>query len=219
MPGYLPLAFLNLSLVLLAFIAGMYRFALLDTAAKIFCLLLALSFIAECLALYCTLRYHNNLTVLHLYSIVEVTIVCFYFNYSVRLFRGHKIGICLGILSFLLGVGDIILPGQLTHFGGFFMYYDGLVTIILGFTYIIEATALYPGADIFRQLHFWVAIVLIFFWSCTILEWTAYDAIIRAMPTFKLYFSYLLCALNYICYLVIALTFFRYPKMYKPHVR
>ena len=122
MPYYHLLEITDLLLILLAFVSGWRKVKMRDMAERIFCILLALTFIEEGIAYYCRVQFGQNIPVLRIYSLVEIFLISLYFNYSIPLFRKWKIGICIGSLVFIVGLVDCLLSTDLRQFSNFFMF-------------------------------------------------------------------------------------------------
>ena len=99
------------------------------------------------------------------------------------------------------------------------MYYEGSLIISLALFSLFQLVKEYPYLVITTMPHFWFAAIQIFFWCFTTFNWTFYDFLSIAIPTYKTWISYAICYVNYPCYAVAAIVFLCYPKMYKPYAR
>lgn len=160
---------LTLVLAFLPPLVGVLQFRTMDTAMKIFIACVAFDFFVEALALYKAYSDHNNLSVYSIGGIIATTMICIYFNYSIWLFRRLHIGYVLAALSAIVGIfkNSIIKPSDATE--NYFIYFQGILIIILSIMLLFQFLRNNGSDAPSAHPHFWIAIVLISFWTICIL--------------------------------------------------
>ncbi len=219
MTHYHLVAFINISLLLIAFLSGMLRRRFLDIASKIFCTYIGLTLLEECIAYYCAVKFHQNIPVLRVFNLVEIATLSLYFNYCIEFFRKRNIGIHIAIISSLIGLYNMIACGSMYHLSGFFMYYEGIVIIMMALLSLFQLVKSYSYLVITTNPHFWFAFILIIYWCLSIIDWAFYDFFTIAAPAYKYWISYAIGFINYPFYITVIFTFLRYPQKSLNHAR
>jgi hypothetical protein len=204
----------DLALILAAFLSGAYRFRHLDKAARIFCLLMAVTFIIESVALYAGYRYHSNSGVYSVSTVIELFILCFYFNYSIDIFKNRGIGIWLGCISVLLGIlSNIYLkPHDAQNY--YYLAYSSICTITLCLISLLRLYLSPKNSRLLSLPHFWLAVIMLLFSSVTAAAWAwvSLEYLATQIRGFKAIASILLVAVNMLNYFSIAIVFWKHPK-------
>src|SRR5690606_29159509 len=131
--------------------------------------------IGETTAYVWALKYHNNLIVYAVSSIIGISLTCLYFNYSIDIFKKHKTGYIIALISVLVGVLSNFYFQPPRNFPSYFLHFEALVIIsmaMFSLAYMLQK----PGYIVLRhEPHFWVCTVLIFFWSITYFNWSLFE--------------------------------------------
>lgn len=217
MPHFHGMAAVNLGLLLLVCLCAVWRLPRLDRAASIFALLMGLTFVEETLAYYCAIKYHNNIPVLRIFSIVEMAMLSIYFNYCIAVFRARALGWYIAALSILAGLIDLLLLEPIDHLSGFYMNFQALVIISIALFAHYQFLSRHGYRPVSPEPHFWISTVLLFFWSVTYLNWALYDLFTIMLKDNKILVDYSIYAVNVTSHLAIAIIFIRYPKSKAAH--
>jgi hypothetical protein len=181
-------------LIVVAFIFGYFRRKAFDDATQILFMLTAITLFEECLAYYCALRYHQNILVLRIYSLVEIVFISLYFNYSVHWFRARRTGIYIAAFFFLAGLADFLFRKTMYELSGPFMFLEGLAILSMALFALFQLVSSYDHLVITSIAHFWIAVILIIYWSFSILSLTFYNLFRYAAPQ---WINYMFFTVNY----------------------
>lgn len=209
---YLTNNLLIASLVL-AVASGIYQYRQLDKAMKWLWLECCLTLMSDGIAYYAAVRYRNNLGVFSFSSIADAFLICMYFNYSNHFFRRHHIGIIAAGLSVIVGLVSNFVIQSPASFPSYFLHYQALAVIVLSLLSLAYMQRTHDYLDIRSKPHFWVCIVLIFYWCTTYFNWTLleYYAHLPSQESRVVLLSMFFT--NLITNLATALLFFLTPKM------
>jgi len=199
--------------LLFAGVYGVYRFHKLDTPARILVVLVCCDFINEIIAYYLAKKYHNNLPLYSIYSLIEFAFICVYFNETIDIFNKKKIGFYIGTIGVTLGVCNIIFFQPLNSLNSYFLLFEAILVIGMSLFAFFRLLLKEDTLQVFRYSHFWLTTILIFFWSSTFLYWGLIDYITLRLPqvVLKINFAELIVAI--LTYGSIGCIFLLYPKL------
>lgn len=219
MPKYYQLiTFINLGLFGLAFFISLFRYQSLDRASKIFCLFLGTSFAGECIALFCAYHYHNNIPVYAILNIIEMVLICLYFNYSITTFKKRHIGLAAGILSVIVGIINIVYFQSLYSINTLFLYYQGILIIAMSMVAMVQYLLNVEYMQFQQTPHFWIPALMLVFWVISFLNWAFYDFLIAKLSASVWMINNLILFVCMIMNAGYAIIFFFYPKPQKQYV-
>ncbi|MHB8207643.1 hypothetical protein [Mucilaginibacter sp.] len=209
--------FIGIFLIALAFGSGCIRNKMFDRSMRIIFILTGINLVEECVAFYCTIRFHQNIPVLRAYSLIEIVFISLYFNYSVHWLHARNGGFFIAGFSFLFGIADLLFYQTIYQLSDLFMFYEGTAILSMAFFALFQMIKNHNYLDITSVPHFWIAFALIIYWSFAIFNLAFYNFISKMAPTYIIWVNHSFYAINYLYSLAIALIFFLYPKM-KPNV-
>lgn len=192
-------------------IVCLYRWRRLTKPDRYLALLIQLTLLTECLALYAAYTWKNNLPIYHFFNPVQFFIWSLYFNDSVRVLKGRSVGVFSGAAGVLLAVLNSLTLQHLTEINSYFLLYEGTVLTI--YCLLAMREILLKEDDLaYNFVQFWITTCCLLFWSSTYTGWGLFeffgtDAIVRR------YFDTILTAANYLLYLGIAGSFFFYRRL------
>lgn len=201
--------------LLFAFGSSIYNYKWLDDSAKIFCVYLGYTLIAECIATYSAIAFHNNLPVYAIYNLGEIVLMAMYFNYNIVLFKRYNVGFYIAGIGLLLGIPDVLFFEGVNSIDAYFMFFEGFCIIgmclVAFFTLLMQPERI----DLRKYPHFWIISIVLLYRSVTYIYWGLYDVFLVRLgdDMFIIYRSIL--ALNIICYSIIGVLYLLYPKMQK----
>ena len=207
------LLYLYLLTLLLTAIIGLLRFKVLDVAAKILSILIVISLIDELCSFYAAKKYHNDIPIYNVFSVIEFVLVALYFNYNNDIFRKYRIGICIAIVGCIIGIADIQYQ-TINHLDSYFLFFDGITTITMALYSIARLVQKYDDLELKCYPHFWISTILTFFWAFTFLTFGLYDYLQDA-KTGKWITTHIQLPANIITYAGICIVFIFFPKMSK----
>ena len=207
------LGYLYFATLLLAMICSLYRYKILDKASRIFSFFVVLSAIAEFIACFFAKKYHNNIPVYTIYSLIEFGFISLYFNYSIDVFISNKIGYYIGFAGITWGIINIIFLQGLNRMNSYFLIIEGLLIICMALFSFFRLFLKYDQLLLHRYHHFWFATILVFFWSITFFNWSFYEYFIIKHKEEMWIVNSSILIVNIITYLAISFVFILYSKM------
>lgn len=211
--------FFNIAALLFAFCCGIYRYKILDDAAKIFAVFVCLSVVSENLAFFAAQKFRNNMPVYAIYSLIEFGMVSLYFNNAIDVFRRYNIGYYVGIAGIILGILNIAFLQGLNQLNSYFLVFEGICIIGMALFSFFRLLLKHDQLRLNRYHHFWFATILAFFWSVTFINWSLYDYFSLKFTDKMWIINASIIVVNIITYLAISSVFILYPKMQRNNER
>lgn len=197
----------NLVLLLVSVFA-VFNFRKMELASRIICVLIWIASITEVLAWYTAKHFHNNLPVYNIFSYLELTLVCLYFNYSIDTFRKRFIGYYIALAGILLGLLNTIFFQPLTTLNSNFIFVECLCIVSMSLYSFYRLLLVSNNLYLQNNTHFWVPCVLIFYWCTTLFSWGMYDFFAGLLQEKTAILNICLLMVNIITYLAYATIFF-----------
>jgi hypothetical protein len=166
------------TMVLIAFIISIVYFRRLDLPLKFISFLLGFDLISEMSAHYAAVQYHNNMAVYHVSVPVTALLISLYYNYAVPVFRQYRIGWLMAFAGILFSVYNTIMLQPLNTFNNNAFMYLACSTVGMAlFTFVRIFMAADAGRALWKDVHFLLSLVLMFYWSGTIVVWSVLGTI------------------------------------------
>jgi len=200
-------------LFLVALGIGLYNFRKFDRASKIIWFLLLTETLNESLAQYMAAKYHNNIAVYNIYSLIEFSIVCWYFNNVIDYFSKYNIGFYIGLIGVIFGIIDMTLLQPIDVLNSFFLFFEGFCIIGMCLFAFFRLLLKHEELRIFRYHHFWFISIFLFFWCITYLSWGLYNILGTNFSQYIPLITVLIWIVNIITYGGIGSIFLLYPKL------
>jgi hypothetical protein len=213
--GGITALYIDLSIVALSIIAGTYRYRRLDIAGKLILLLLCAIFIDEIVAHIYAVKYHNNMQVYNVYSIVEFSIMSLYFNYSIDFFRQKKLGYYIVAIGLVFAIINYCFIQNINTFNSYYMFFEGFAIVTLALIAFYRLLMYNEDFKLSAYYHFWFTAVFLFFWSITFLSWGMFP-LFNDREIIKIIILFIWFA-NIITYGSIGLIFQLYPRKRLSH--
>lgn len=208
------LFFVYLGVIFLAAIGGIYQLRYRDGASKILVLLLFLTLISEITAHLAALRFHNNMFVYHFFSPIQLIVLGKYFDSIVDSLKKKKLGLTIGIIAAIAAIINAKFFQPLDVLNSHFLLLEGLIIMALAL-YTFQRILSDDKINIYRYGHFWIVVILIFFWSVTYTTWALYS-VLRVKKLFVLpIVTYLLWSVNIVTYSTIGFVLFYFSSKRK----
>ena len=201
--------------IIFSCVSGLYRFKRLDTASRILSVLISLGLVTEILAAYSAKEFHNNLPIYIVYSLIEYSLFCLYFNTIIHAFSEKKIGLYFGVLGLLFWIIDITFIEHFNHVNSNFLFFEGLTIIGLSLFSILQWIRDEDFLDMHRYSHFWFICIFIFFWTLTYLSWGLNYYSNKNSQQIAVIINIVLEFVNITAYTGFGCVFILYPKMKK----
>jgi hypothetical protein len=184
------------------------RFNRLPRSLRIFTLFLIVTLLAELLAIYFDIRFHNNMPVYHFYAPVMLGILTSYFSEQLEMLKKKGLGFVIVIGGIIGAVANAYYWQPLKEWNANMVLFCGLCIIGMCLLYyrklFLETGSRSPVANI----HFWITSILLLFWSATFFIWAVLQVLLLNGMFETLNTLYLIIWLmNIVTYLAIAVTF------------
>jgi len=202
-----------MTLFLAALGIGLYNFRKFDKGSKIIWFLLLTETLNESLAQYMAAKYHNNIAVYNIYSLIEFSIVCWYFNNVIDYFSKYNIGFYIGLIGVIFGIIDMTLLQPIDVLNSFFLFFEGFWIIGMCLFAFFRLLLKHEELRIFRYHHFWFISIFLFFWCITYLSWGLYNILGTNFSQYIPFITILIWIVNIITYGGIGSIFLLYPKL------
>ncbi len=190
-----------LSVVFLAILGGIYKLKGKDQASKILVLLLCLTLLTEFTAYWAAIKFRNNMFVYHFFAPIQLIVLGIYFD-NIDAHKKRRIGFFIGTLGAIIAIVNTIYFQPLKMLNSNFLLFEGLIIMGLAL-YSFQHILTNEKIDIYKYGHFWIIVILIFFWSVTYTIWALYSVVglkkLFVMPIV----THLLWSVNIVTYLAI----------------
>lgn len=193
-------------------IATFSRWRLLSSADRWIPVLVCAAFLQECIAAYLTRARMNNYPSYHVYTPIEVAIICMYFDRSMRFRSKYVIGSAIAVVSVVLSVFITLNLQPLKMYNSYFLLYEGCLVIVfclLSFYKLLIRDDVIPG----KMAHFWLTICFLLYWSLLFANLGIFARIPQDQTTFRTILIWTLYCANILFYLALATIVLRYKKL------
>lgn len=204
-----------MSILVFSFLCGAYRYKKLDDASKIFAILLGIASASEIIASIAAIKFHNNMPVYAIYSLIEFCIICLYFNNSIDVFIKKNVGVHIAFIGVLLGIANLRFIQGINTLNSYFLIFEGITIIGMALFSFFRLLIRHDMLRFTRYHHFWFAAILVFFWSVTFLNWSLYEYFNTNYKDHVSIINLSILLVNIITYISISCVFILYPKMQK----
>lgn len=199
---------LYLLVLISACAAAVYKIRQRSPALRTFTAFLVLTLVAETTAVYFDLHFHNNMPVYHVYAPFMLIVLAFYFFQIAGDLRLHGAGWLLLIVSVIAIIANTLYLQPMQQWNSNALLLCGLCIVGMCLFYFrklfLEAGTRSP----FTNIHFWLAFILMFFWSSTFFLWTLLEVfLIKAMYNTLDYLYLVIWLINMMTYIAITITF------------
>lgn len=210
---------LYLGCILACLLAGMRHFGKLDTPARIMSVLVGITLVSETIAYVAAKYYQNNLMVYAVFNVLQLTLLCLYFNYAIDLFKRFHIGVVAAVATIATG---IFIARSLPHEAAFhstFLMLEAFTIIVFSLFGLNSLLRRYRVVPIGKSPHFWFMLTWCTYWCLTGTAWSVYGYMSRNHPEYTSVLNFLLLILAMLTYVSMAFIFHQYPKMKTYHDR
>lgn len=177
-------------------------------------ILLGCTLISEYMADLLARRYHNNMVVYHVYAPLHLLLVSLYFNQSIPSFKRRRLGWYIGLVGIIVAVINSLFLQPIEVFNSYYLLFAGFLIIsmsLYAFYKILEN----DDVSTLNNPHFWISLLLLFFWSVTYFHWSVYEILSKAMTEYLSLVPFVMPFISSITYLGFGLVFLLYPKTKK----
>lgn len=213
MVTYNESVFVGHTVIALATISFIFRYGKVDFPSKIIGLLLCLTFLNERIADYCAHVYNNSIIVYGAFSPIQLLLISWYFNNSIRFFRKKNIGLKIGIPFLILGYVNYFFVQGPKVMNSYFLLTESILVVGMSMYAFYRMMLEDEGLELTKYPHFWFTSFFLLFWLGTFFIWGLYDFVIRQLHIDSDVLRAVLLVMNAITYIGIGLVYWFYPKM------
>lgn len=205
--------FIAIPLFLLSLGIGLYNFKKFDRPSKIIWFLLLTEILNESMAQYMAIKFRNNIAEYNIYSLVEFSIVCWYFNNVIDYFSKYKVGFYIWLIGLCFGIIDMTLLQPIDELNSYFLFFEGFCIIGMCLFAFFRLLLKNDDLKLFKYHHFWFISIFLFFWCITYLSWGLYNILGTHFSRYIPIITILIWIVNIITYGGIGTIFLLYPKL------
>lgn len=149
------LYYLNIMLISIAGLMGLLRWRRSDTAVRTFSTLILVIMLCELMAWWWAQRYGNNNVVYRAFDIVQIIVVCIYFNKAIHWMRRRDLGLWLAGGFLFLGLAEYLPHWQVNTSTNYFLLAEGLVILCLCTLLQVQLYRTPGPLPVTSFAHFW----------------------------------------------------------------
>ena len=192
-------------ILILSFLAGIYRFPKLNRANKFFFILIGITLLSEIIASYFRDKkiLTGNLIQYHIFHIIEYILICYGYFIEVKskyIFWGIPLGV---LLSIFLSI--FIQP--ITSFNSYFVNTELFIFTLLSVWTLLKLLQIKTELSFISFPIFWVSIGWILYTVCNVFFFGTNNTYFQKGSIFETIFFRLLYFSNYLLYLAFTVGF------------
>lgn len=141
----------------------------MDKASKFLALFIISTSVVEAVGTFCAFQFDYSSPIYNFSAPFRFFFICLYFNYATKFFHKNRIGISIGIISFLVAVLNFIfLQNPFDYVCNNFLAYEAVVSTLLSLGYFYNILLV---DEPLNKTHFLFSSLLLIFWSFSFLHW------------------------------------------------
>lgn len=203
--------------LLLSCVCAIYHFRRVDKATRFLCLWIVTGGVTELLAVHFAVTYKNNLPVYTFYSIIELSLITFYFAFSVEVIRRQRLHLIIIAASTLMWLANMYWLQPVNSINSNFIFIECLITVCLSLYALYRLLLLY-NHSLLRKTHFWIPCIVLLYCCGTLWNWGFYDHFLKHYPERTVMLSICILFVNILTYSAYTLILLFYPKMKRAYV-
>jgi hypothetical protein len=205
------LSIIYFSAILTSITAAILQWRSVSKADKFIITLLLITLLNELLAIGAMKILRNDMLLYHVYSPIELLIICLYFNEKIQSLKRFHIGIGIGVLGFIIASINIIFVQPYNTINSIFLVYEGFCVIALSL-YSFYRLAL-EETELTRSSQFWFTTILLIYWSTVFIYWGMFPILLTSLQGFMSGITTGMRIINIVTYIGFALVFLNYKKL------
>ncbi len=206
------LFYIYLVVLLLSIVAGSFRYARLDAAARVIFWLLVLTLISEATTIYTVKAKIGKAPVYHFYSAVEIFMTTLYFLKTIKPYH-HKFLVGLSAILYpLIAILNCIFLQPLHEINTNMISLESIIIIPMALYALYKMLVNDEIMNMFKYPHFWLWTSLLIYWSSVFFFWACFNALMKDDSPYKNLLLSLDGYVNIVVYAIMGLTLLFYPK-------
>lgn len=210
------LILLKIYILLLAGVSviSITRYKVVDTSAKFIVALLLLTSFSETVAYYISITTKNNLFIYHIYSPIQLLLLSIFYNYTITFFKPKNIGLLIGVTGVIASIlFSILFQNPTSSLNTYFLVLESLLIIGMTLCYFYDFLNTTHTTKQFTTPNFWIACILLIYWSFTFFRWSVGVAIPSISLENTKWINYMMYFINMVTYTGFGLVFLFYRKL------
>ncbi|RZL20417.1 MAG: hypothetical protein EOO89_00240 [Pedobacter sp.] len=200
---------LYIAAVAIAFACSLFRLRVTGRAFRTLSALLGITLVAESVAHYYAMVYHNNLAVYHVYTPALLILTAIYYHQASPLLRKYNMGFAISILAVIMAIVNSLYLQPIHTFNSNYVLFTGFCIISMALTTFYQYYTDNKEINLTRNPEFQVSLVFLFYWSSTFISY-AFHEVLPVREFHKVY--WFIWLVNMATYSSLALIFIFYPK-------
>jgi hypothetical protein len=205
------LSIIYFTAILTSITAAILQWRAVSKADRFIITLLLITLLNEGLAIVAMKILRNDMLLYHVYSPIELLIICLYFNEKIQSLKRFHIGIAIGVLGFIIASINIIFVQPYNTINSIFLVYEGFCVIALSL-YSFYRLAL-DETELTRNSQFWFTTILLIYWSTVFIYWGMFPLLITTLKTSMAKITTGMRLINIFTYIGFAIVFINYKKV------
>jgi hypothetical protein len=193
---------------------GVKRYTSFDKATRLILYVAIVSFVIELIALYTEIKYRNNLPIYNIASVIYLLLLGLYFSKIITLFNTDAFRKLYSIAILLIWIATLFYEKSLFVLNSAFMIIVGIVVICFSILSIDNIVSVQSKRyfKLTTSIHFWFAVVFLFYWCITILQWGLYKYFSEKISGYE-YINLALSLVSTLVNIAFGMLFYNYPKL------
>lgn len=205
--------------ILISAVVGVWRYKSLENSLKILVVLLVVTSVSEVSCFIATINknYYLKLSIYHFFSVIQASLITAYFVYATGFKKPVAIITASAVFWLLAGVGNAVFLQPLGTLNSHMLMLESLAIITFSL-YLIYSTLKNDWVEnIFRFVHFRIAVLQLVFWGVTFFFWGFVAILWKNKWQHATGLMYAQTVIEFLVYSGIAISLYQVNKKPIPH--
>ncbi len=211
--SYITESIIYLCFQFLPFITGLVRWKHIDPASRTIVAIAGISSITECLGLYASIRFQNNLPVYNIASLIIVSALTLYFWLNLDFLRRKNVGLIFILINITLWLFSVFYINSIRSENLFYTNYEIFVFVFLSVLFLERQIVYGTYSRLYLNPHFYFTLLFVFAWTGSFVQWNLYNYMNATHPSYMHVIDFFLTMLSIIVNVGFSLVLFYYPKL------
>ena len=149
--------------------------------------------------------------VYHVWSPIELFLICLYFNERVNSLKRTNGGIVVGCVGIIVAIVNVFFLQPIHTLNSIFLMYEGFAIIALCLFSFYELVR--REDEIVNNVHFWLSTIFLIYWSAVFMYWGMYHILRTSLQQYMSVSTYIIMIVNILEYCGVSLVLLNYRKM------
>jgi hypothetical protein len=194
---------------------GFYRYKHLDFNSRIIFYLIILVIVGEIADYYFAFRFKNNMPVYHVFSVVHLIAVLFYFVSFLKINRYLYAGIVVLIIA--AGIANARFLQPLNTLNSNFLLFENFSITVMSMYALYKILIDDNIIKVYKYIHFWLWVLLLVLYCSTFYLWSFYKILSASWSGWE-YIRVSHWLINLLVYAGFGIVFLLLPKIDKKEI-